>query len=277
MLTSAELSALHDALRDTHVLSVYLGSEDDRMRRSWRVRLDHAVAALRPWLAAVPPAEVAEFETCLATLEATVGEAHPGAGAAGWVAFITATGVQTAHAVPVPMPTIAVWSTGACVLPYFRALKECRPGIVAHGDARAMTIHQYQFGALARVETVRAHHVLEPPAHMGTPPSRGFHAGTRGSSGREAMQAALLSGRDRMIAETARRVLELAGHDAWIIVGGIDRVRDRLAEHLMADAPGRVLAIDSLDVHASDADIADAARSGASSLRDARDAARIDE
>ena len=277
MLTSAELTTLHDTLRDTHVLSVYLGGGegDPAAQRSWRVRLDHAVAGLRPWLAESPPAEVAAFETCLAILESTLGEMNAGTRAPGWVAFIATNGVQAAHALPVPVPTIAIWSRGACVVPYVRALKECRPVIVAHGDARAMTVHEYRVGQLRRVGAIRAHHVIEPPMHMGTPPSRGFHPGTRGSSGREAMQAALLAGRDRMIADASRRILDLAGGDGWILVGGIGRVRDRVAEHLVAAAPGRVLAIDSLDMHASNAEIADAARAGGSTLRNAHDAARI--
>ena len=80
-----------------------------------------------------------------------------------------------------------------------------------------------------------------------------------------------------MIAEAAGRARNLAGADGWIVIGGIKRVAARLAQLLAPLAPNRVLQVDSLDVHASEADIAECARSGASALRDAADARRIAE
>jgi hypothetical protein len=80
-----------------------------------------------------------------------------------------------------------------------------------------------------------------------------------------------------MIAEAADRATELAGADGWIVIGGIKRVAVRLAELLVPLAPGRVMQVDSLDVHASDAEIAERARSGASQLRDAMNDRRIAE
>jgi stalled ribosome rescue protein Dom34 len=128
-----------------------------------------------------------------------------------------------------------------------------------------------------RVAVSRAHHVLDQPEHMGTPARLGFHTGTRGSPGRDAAQRTLLRGRDRMIAEAVDRAHELAGADGWVVIGGIKRVAARLAQLLTPLAPNRVMQVHSLDVHASEADIAEHARSGASELRDAADDRRIAE
>jgi hypothetical protein len=73
------------------------------------------------------------------------------------------------------------------------------------------------------------------------------------------------------------RIGDLAAGDAWILLGGIKRVVARLAKRLARVAPSRVLELTSLDIHASEADIAQAARVGASQLRDAFDARRVAE
>jgi stalled ribosome rescue protein Dom34 len=80
-----------------------------------------------------------------------------------------------------------------------------------------------------------------------------------------------------MIADAVERVSRHAGDDAWILVAGIKAVRARLLADLTAAVADRVLELESLDVHASDAEIADAARAGASMLCDALDSRRIHE
>jgi hypothetical protein len=71
--------------------------------------------------------------------------------------------------------------------------------------------------------------------------------------------------------------MDLAGKDAWIVLGGIKREVAQLAQDLKLTFPNRVLEPDSFDVHASEAEIAEIARQGASTLRDAFDARRVEE
>ncbi|MGH7617959.1 MAG: hypothetical protein ACREPM_12080, partial [Gemmatimonadaceae bacterium] len=165
---------------------------------------------------------------------------------------------------------------GPCITPYVRALKEERPVIVVRADARIASIYRYQFRAIEHVDTVRAYHHADHPLHMAAPPRQGFHTPTRGSTGHDAAQRSLLTGRDRMIATAVRRAHEIAGSDAWILVGGIPRVVARLTDELLEIAPGRVMPLDSLDVHSSDADMAAAARAGASVLRNRADRASLE-
>jgi hypothetical protein len=279
MLTYTQLVALHRALSNKRVLSVYLdgSASDPAKQRSWRVQLDQSLADLRRWLDDSSHAEREEFEQCVHRLDTALAGFSAGIGAPGWAAFITADRIHDAQRLPAPAPTLAVWSTGPCIAPYMRALKEHRPVIVVLVEARRASMYRYHLGKADGIDVIRAHHSIDQPEHMGTPARQGFHTGTRGRAGRDAAQRGLLRGRDRMIAEAADRVQELAGADGWILIGGIDRVAARLAQRLEPLAPNRVTLAGSLDVHASEADIAQFARSGASELRDAADDRRITE
>lgn len=279
MLTHAELTQLHRSLRDRRVLSVYIDGSmsDPAAQRAWRVQLDHSLDDLRRWLDGSSRAEHDEFEHCVRRLDALLSELADGVGTPGWAAFITDDQVHDAQPLPAPTPTLAVWSTGPCIAPYVRSLKEWRPVIVLVADARDVTIYRYRAGQLDRVDALHAHHPIDHPEHMGTPSAPGFHAGTRGRTGHDAAQRAQLQGRDRMLVDAADRARELAEPDGWILIGGTKRVTTQLADALKPLAADRVLELDGLDVHSSEAQIAEAARSGASRLRDADDEQQIAE
>jgi hypothetical protein len=87
----------------------------------------------------------------------------------------------------------------------------------------------------------------------------------------------LLEGTRRLLYRVAEQALKLAGVDGWILVGGIPAVSAKLAQMLAASARTRVLHLEMLEVHASDADIRRAAEGGASALRDAWDLRQIEE
>jgi hypothetical protein len=78
-----------------------------------------------------------------------------------------------------------------------------------------------------------------------------------------------------MLADAVDRIGELAGQDGWILLGGIRRVVAALSQQLAPLAADRVLELGSLDVHASEAEIVEAARSGASELTSTLDSKRI--
>lgn len=279
MLTHEELAALHRSLRDRRVLSVYIDGSmsDPAAQRAWRIQLDHSLDDLRRWLEGSPRAERDEFEHCVRLLDTLVSELADGVGAPGWGAFITNDRVHHAHPLPAPTPTLAVWSTGPCIAPYVRSLKEWRPVIVLVADARNAAIYKYRTGQLDRVDVLHAHHAIDHPEHMGAPSAPGFHPGTHGRTGHDAAQRAQLEGRDRMIANAAERARDLAGPDGWILIGGTKRVTAQLADALKPVSPNRLLELDALDVHSAEAEIAEAARAGASRLRDADDEHRIAE
>lgn len=279
MLNKTELMLLERALADERVLSVYVdGTEANPAEQAkWRLDLTHAMQRLRAGLGGASHAERAEFDRCAESLARELATLPGSVGAPGWIAFITADGLQHAERLPVREQTVAMWTKGPAVAPYIKALKELRPVVLVVADARKGRIHLYRAGNLTAAKTAHARaHSGEHP-HMGGPPRPGFHEGTRGTTAHDAAQQAMLTGVQRMVVELAEEALALAGPDGFIVIGGIPRVAARLSAELEAAARGRVVVLESLDIHASAADLAAAAREGASLLRDAEDLARIRE
>src|SRR5688572_8553997 len=260
MLNSSQLVSLERSLRGKRVLSVYLDgtAKDPAKQRMWRVQLDRSLSDLRTWLKGSSHSEREELESCLRALEQQLAPMTGNVGAPGWAAFITADRVHEASLLPVAMPTQAVWSTGVCVAPYMRALKELRAVALVLADATRAAVYRYHLGKLVHIETIHAHHVVMAPSHMGDTPRSGFHSGTRGATGHDEAQRSLLDGKNRMLAEAAERVMRIAGSDGWVVTGGIPQVSRQLVGTLATLAPGRVLNAESLDIHASEAELVDA-------------------
>jgi hypothetical protein len=271
MFDRETLVELHRSLARERVLSVYIDgtATDPAVQRTWRLQLEHGLKEIRTQTAGSPRDERITLERIIGLLDGELAAFDATIGSPGWVAFITADGTRAAHHLPVPVATTAVWNTGACIAPYLRALKETHPVIIALADARRVTLFQYALGKVHRLEALRAHHPVDHPSHMGVPARSGFHSGTRGTTGHDAAQRALLSGQSRLIAETVDRIRCFGADDAWIVLGGTPRVVARLADQLSAFAPHRTLVRHGLDVHASEAAIAGAARAAASTLRNA--------
>ncbi|HEU4721569.1 MAG TPA: hypothetical protein VFS59_09430 [Gemmatimonadaceae bacterium] len=278
MPTHAELATLQRSLRDSLVLSVYLEGRvpDPAAQHAWRVRLDHELETQRARLAAASHEERERFDACARVLERTLESDDAPVGGHGWVAFIEPDGVRHASSLLAPLPLLAWWGRGAFITPYLRALTEQRPVVVAVIDARKATVYSYHAGMLEVVASLHAHSHAAQPSHMGDAPRLGFHSGTRGVAGRDALQRTRRAGTGRMIAALVDRVTTVAGDDGWILLGGIPRVVAHAARPLAA-AGARVLALPSLDVHASMARIAESARAGASTLRDAWASRQLDE
>ena len=279
MLSYQELASLARELGDEPVLSVYLDAafDDPAQRTAWRVQVDNSVKSIRRELEAASHQERVGFDHCVQLLEHELAAFSGGVGAPGWVAFITAHGVRLAEKLQAPMPTLAVWRRGICVAPYIRVLKQRRPVVVIVADAASARLYRYATGLLAQADTVHAHAVIEAPVHMGDAPRIGFHTGTRGETGRDAAQSARLVATDRMLEEVTRQGVKIAGHDGWLLVGGIPEVSAHIAHALERLAPERVLRLDGLDIHATDAQVHEAAERGASQLRDEMDLRRVSE
>lgn len=276
MMTLSQLRALHRALASQFVLSAYVhfAAGDPASRQAWRTHLDHALKDLRLRVAD-SPRDCIRLERCIVHLEQALAEAVR-QGTVSWCAFVTESGVRETHALSVRLPTIAIWSQGACLAPYLRVLREADVAVIAVADSRKVDLYQYVDWTLVSADTIRAHHAVESPAHMSAPASPRFHHGTHGTSGHDAAQRSLLAGRDRMLDDVAERIERLAGDDSWVLIGGIRGIAAHLADRL-SHFESRLLARIPLDVHASRADIVAATRSAAGRLRDRRDTAAVTE
>ncbi|HEX5072096.1 MAG TPA: hypothetical protein VFW03_02750 [Gemmatimonadaceae bacterium] len=279
MLTYSQLVTLERALRDERVLSVYLrgAAGDPASRLAWRTDLDRSLRDLRRWLAGSSHEEREAFERCVALLDELLAPYRSGLSSPGWAAFITDGVVQDAERLPVPMPTMAIWSTGMCVSPYIRALKVTRPVIVAVVDARLARIYRFQAGELSLIARIHAHATIDAPAHMGDAPRHGFHGGVRGETGHDAAKRARAAGTERMLRESELVVARHASIDGGILVGGASRIATQFKKMLAGSVSERVLQLESLHADASDSDILAAAKVGASALRNATDLRQIAE
>ena len=279
MLTYPQLVSLERSLRDERVLSVYVrgAADDPASRRAWRTDLDRSLRDLRRWLAGSSHEEREAFERCVGLLDEMLAPYASGLSSPGWAAFITDGVVQDAERLPVPMPTMAIWSTGMCVSPYIRALKVTRPLIVAVVDARLARVYHFRAGELSLLARIHAHATIETPAHMGDAPRVGFHGGVRGETGHDAAKRARGAGAERMLREAELVVARHASLDGGILVGGAARIARQFKTMLAASVSERVLQLESLHADASSADIVAAARAGASALRDATDLRQIAE
>lgn len=277
MLTRDDLNRLAQDLRDQQVLSVYVGAtgSDIVERRRWRLDLRHSLDDIASWLRDAPHADRELFETLRKRVETRLA-AHPADVAGpGWVGFFTAAGPDYEDTLPVNVPTMAVWSTGASVAPYVRIFRETTPVIVAIVDSKSARVYRYAAGTLAALETLAADLEIELPRHMGRPSPQGFHTGTRGRTGTDAAQDILNHATHELIDRTAVRLSALAGTDGWIVVGGIPHIAAAVHTRLGPEFSARAARAD-LDVHASDAMVAERARESASRLREARDRAMVE-
>lgn len=279
MLTYNDLADLGRSLRDHTVLSVYVnGAEQDpAKRRRWRIDVRNSLNDIESWLEGSSHAEREAFASCRRMLVEQFDTTPGLLRGPGWAAFYTTDGARYAGPVPAAVPTMAVWSTGPCLTPYVRALKEGRPVFVLIADSRKVRIFRYAERAVALEETVRAIAHVEHPSHMGAPPRPGFHSGTRGTTGTDEAQRELREGTAHMLNLAAERATQLATDTAIVVAGGIPTVAAALLRLLPPELARRASQAERLDVHATKAQVADAARQSASKLRDAQDLQRIDE
>jgi hypothetical protein len=276
VLTHDLLAALERELHDRQVLSVYIDGTtgDPATKRAWRVELDRRLAELRSGLPG-DGADRESFDTCVRLLEARLSKFNGALGSAGWMAFITPDAVHLAGRLPVATATQVAWERGIRASPCLRSLKHGTPVVIALVDAHEVKLFRWWNDELERLKPVRAHSLGNGHDHLGAPPRERFHPGVRGATGHDAAQRDAEEATERMLASAAERSVRFANRDGWILVAGIPRVRAQAAKFVAGLAPGRVLELDAIDVHATEARIRDAARTGASAIRNASDRARL--
>jgi len=278
MLSHEELIRLEQTLRDQMVLSIYVNGDfaDVAARGQWRTALRNALDDVEKSLGGATHAEREAFSAArIKAMDAiatyTAGEESP-----GWMGLVTATEVHHAAVAPVSVPTVATWSLGANLAPAIRFLKEARPVLVVVTDSAKARIYRYVDRTLTLEDSYDREAKVDQPYHMSRPAPQGFSSGTRGRPGADAAQRELKKGTDQMLADVHDRIVELAGDDALILIGGIDNVANTLHGKLDKRLAGRASVV-PIDVHDNDARLAEHAREHASRLRSAEDLKRVEE
>jgi len=270
VLTLTQLNELVRELGNTRVLTVYHGARvtDPAMRHAWRAALGSALQPVRNGI--TDEAERAEFDRAAAYLDDPWPPIEGVWGMKGWAAFLTPDGARYAGSLPVQPPTLAAWRYAPVITPYLRAFKQHRPVIIALVDSRSARLYRYALGELEELSDM----ALSVPdaAEPGTqerPPAKGgpSHPGPRGTLDTEALRKRKAANFHRLATTLASRLVELAGDDGWILIGGTREWARHAGETIPASHASRTMVSSALDHNAHEKEIAEAAKHAASELR----------
>lgn len=270
MLTPTQLNELVRELGNTRVLTVYHGARvtDPAMRHSWRAALGAALQPVRSGI--TDEAEREEFDRAAAYLDDPWPPLEGVWGMKGWAAFLTPEGARYAGSLPVQPPTLAAWRDGPVITPYLRAFKQHRPVIIALVDSRSARIYRYALGELRELSemALSVPDSAEPGAQE-RPPAKGgpSHPGPRGTLDTEALQRRKAANFHRLGTTLASRVVDLAGDDGWILIGGTREWARHAGDMIPATHTSRVMVSPTLDHNAHEKEIAETAKHAASDLR----------
>lgn len=225
--------------RGEQILSVYIdgAAANPAERRHWRVVLKQGLAREREALARAARGERVAFERCVTAVEARLPAGDEMPGAPGLAFLCSASGDLFSEALPAHVDSSVTWRTGARILPYLSALAGSPPALVVIIDRQGATISRLVDGALSVVETFAPDATKDVGPHMGDSPRIGFHGGTRGETQTDAMQRQMREVRDRLVAQTARRIMALANEASpdglFVALGGSSEA----SAHLLSALP----------------------------------------
>lgn len=256
MLALSHLATLERSLHHQPVLSVYLdGSErDPAVRLAQRNQLDRLLEARASALASAPAEEREAFERCRAALQSVLPSTDRPLDAAGWVAFVPASGTPRVCTLPAPVPTVVEWGQALLLAPYATAVAREATTLVVVADSRHATVHRVRSGAVERLD--------ELTADVG-------EARDGGSSTELAHLQKLAT--ERMITALAGRLEQLAAGVDWLVIGGVPETVRHVLEALPPRLAERATLRDSLHAGSTGLELARAAADGAALLRDDHD------
>ncbi len=278
MLELAEIVAVEKKLCQTQVLSVYVNStmSNPAERMVWRKELDKGISDAREKLSRASAAEKRDFERAVSDLLHKLPDDEAVHASRGWAGFFPANGEGVTQHLPTSVPNMVVWDTGIRVAPLVRAQKQLTPVIVVLADSRMTQLYRYHEGKLEELGSIEAEAVIGPVSHMGDAPRQGFHVGKRGTAGADEADRAFRTAKEKMYRELEERLLKLADNDSWIVVGGTSEACSDIENLVPARLKERVLVNQSLHMKSRQAELSEAAKTGASELRKRSDANLIE-
>jgi hypothetical protein len=251
MLTRQELQELRRELRGTKTLSLYLAdhARDEEQRRLARRALLHALHETRDHVRANAPADRTAFDRALARAERLLEVHERDHPETGLVAFVTADGVPFSSMAPWRGPTRVVWGEAPSVAPLIPMLEHPPRVAVAIVDSRTAHLFMLEHGGMVAHGVLHAgpHHAMG--GHMGTPPRRGFHPGTRGTTVADTAHRLKEQDRRRLTREVAARLEALVVPDGLILIGGIPVVVNATRASLTDRSLKRTQVLRGLDLH----------------------------
>ncbi len=279
MLNRDQLADLYRGLQTEKVLSVYVDGvgKDPAARRVWRRRLEHEMEREEDRLGLADPEEMEAFKKAQATILKELDTYQAFLPGKGFVAFVTPGGIRHQESLPVQVPNLVRWEAGPRLAPYIRGLKQLRPMVTALVDGRRSRVFVYKEGTLDEVSDLRADTFLGDLTDPAAPQRASHHSGTRGETATDAAQKYLEVGTDRMLKEAKEIILQRAGTEGFVLLGGDREVVAALLSHLPGGMEERILENSSLFVDMSLPDVRAATAEGASALAKRRQEALLDQ
>jgi len=277
MLTRDQLADLYRGLQQEKVLTVYVDGvgKDPAGRRVWWRRLAQELEREEHRRNFVDSEDKEAFEAArervLKDLEG-FDSFLPGK---GYVAFATPTELRHAESLPVQVPNLVRWESGARVAPYIRGLKQLRPMVTALVDGRRGRVFLYKEAELTEVADLRSDTFM---GDLGDPASSrraSKHSGTRGETATDAAQKYLEVGTERMLKEVKELVSELAASDGFVLLGGDQEALSTLKRLMSNSMDARILENSSLWLEMSQAEVKSATAEAASALSKRRQEALL--
>ncbi len=267
MLTAPELQDLARELEGVPVLSLYVDARvtDPAMRHSWRPAMATALRAERARL--TDDVARAAFDRAARFVEDPLPPLDGTWGTPGWAAFLTADGPRYAAALPVRVPMLAAWRDGPLVSPYLRALKQHRPVIVAVVDSRSARLYRYALNELAELPAVTLAGDDTAAADRSHAPRGTAYPAARGALDTEQAARRRRADFQRVASTLAQRIIDLAGDDGWILIGGAASWARLAAGALPEELADRTIVSAELDHGDAAAVIVRIAKDAATTLR----------
>lgn len=290
MLSNRDLSQLASTYRDQRVLTIYLHTtaENPADRRAWQAELDNALQAVRARAAGADRDERAAVEGTLERVREWISGRTQPSGGANLLLVVSPAGVVHEASLSADVPVAASWGAGVHLAPLLRGVGRGERATVLLLDARHA--HLFRLDVPRRLERLQSFTAQGEGEGGGGEGDRdsgidrrmgavtgGMHPGTRGVTGTDEAERQRLAARQRLYAEALQRAAEVMGREEWLVLAGATRSVAAARALVPTALSARTVEMDHVDVHASEAVLAESVSAEIALRERARDLATVRE
>lgn len=280
MLSHGKLIELYRSLQGHEVLSVYVDADqhDPAERDRWRKHLEAKVADLRRELEESGAADLEGFDGAWRRIRDELRDFGDGfLPGKGWVAFATSDRLWHMESLPNRMPDLVRWEEGIRAAPYLRALKQHRPVVVGVVDRRRARLFEFLDGTLEELEGHRADTFIGDLSDVSVRKAAVRTSGQRGETSTDQAQRILEVASERMFKKVLAILVDRAGEEGFIVLGGTAETVNHLAASLPKRVEPRLALRPSLHMDMSSAEAREEVADAATELSIARQRGLVEE
>jgi hypothetical protein len=269
MLTRHDLAELSRAHASDMVLSVYLArhGSDPGDRGAVRLRLDGALDEIRDCIEREAPGDMPAFESAARLVTSELEERGRVLPREGWSAFATDERVWHAETLAFAPLDIVRWRQGVYAAPYLRTLKGARPVILAVLTRLHATLYEYKDGELGPPRELKADWPPADAADVGISKRASGATGVRGVTRTDYKRRTVEENAKRLRKEVVEALVDLAGEDGGVVLGGTPRAIKAVRAELQKRLPGpRISEAPELSFDSTEAELLASVGAAASEL-----------